>query len=69
VAPAATPGDRLARLNAAFVAALNAPDTVSRFALLLAEPVPSTAAQFGDMMKAELLKYQGLVQRSGAKVD
>lgn len=69
VAPAATPGDRLAKLNAAFVTALNAPDTASRFAQLLAEPVPTTAAQFGDLMKAELLKYQGLVQRSGAKVD
>ncbi|MDP2368585.1 Bug family tripartite tricarboxylate transporter substrate binding protein [Rhodoferax sp.] len=69
VAPAATPSDRLARLNAAFVAALNAPDTVSRFALLLAEPTPTTAVQFGDMMKVELHKYQGLVQRSGAKVD
>jgi tripartite-type tricarboxylate transporter receptor subunit TctC len=69
VAPAATPADRLARLNAAFVAALNSPETASRFALLLAEPAPTTAAQFGDMMKAELRKYQALVQRSGAKVD
>jgi tripartite-type tricarboxylate transporter receptor subunit TctC len=69
VAPAATPADRLARLNSAFVAALNSPETASRFALLLAEPSPTTAAQFGDMMKAELRKYQGLVQRSGAKVD
>jgi len=69
VAPAATPADRLARLNAAFVAALNSPETASRFALLLAEPAPTTAAQFGDMMKAELRTYQGLVQRSGAKVD
>lgn len=69
VAPAATPADRVARLNAAFVAALNSPETASRFALLLAEPAPTTAAQFGDMMKAELRKYQALVQRSGAKVD
>jgi tripartite-type tricarboxylate transporter receptor subunit TctC len=69
VAPAATPKDVLARLNQAFVAALNAPETRARFATLLAEPVPTTQEEFGMLMKLERAKYEGLVKRSGARVD
>ena len=69
VAPAATPKEVLARLNQAFVAALNAPETKSRFATLLAEPVPSTAEEFGKLMKDERAKYEVLVKASGARVD
>ncbi|MFM8610765.1 MAG: Bug family tripartite tricarboxylate transporter substrate binding protein [Burkholderiaceae bacterium] len=69
VAPAATPKDVVARLNQAFVAALNAPETRQRFAGLMAEPVPSTPEQFGDFMRAELAKYEKVVKASGAKVD
>jgi tripartite-type tricarboxylate transporter receptor subunit TctC len=49
--------------------ALNAPETKSRFALLLAEPVASTPAQFGAFMKSELGKYEQVVKATGAKVD
>jgi tripartite-type tricarboxylate transporter receptor subunit TctC len=69
VAPAGTPKDVLARLNQAFVAALNAPETKTRFGTLLAEPVGGSAEEFGAFMKAELAKYEGLVKASGAKVD
>jgi len=69
VAPAATPKDVLARLNQAFVAALNAPETRTRFATLLAEPVPTTADEFGKLMKDERAKYEVLVKASGARVD
>ncbi|WP_296444166.1 Bug family tripartite tricarboxylate transporter substrate binding protein [Rhodoferax sp. UBA5149] len=69
VAPAATPKDVLTRLNQAFVAALNAPETKSRFATLLAEPVPSTPEEFGAFMQSERSKYEGLVKASGARVD
>jgi tripartite-type tricarboxylate transporter receptor subunit TctC len=69
VAPAATPKDVLARLNQAFVVALNAPETKTRFATLLAEPVPSTAEEFGKLMKDERAKYETLVKASGARVD
>ena len=58
VAPAGTPKDVLARLNQAFVAALNSPQTKSRFATLMAEPVPTTPEQFAVFMKAELAKYE-----------
>jgi len=59
----------LTRLNQAFVAALNAPETKSRFATLLAEPVPSTPEEFGAFMQSERSKYEGLVKASGARVD
>ena len=69
VAPAGTPADVLARLNQAFVAALNSPETKTRFATLLAEPVSSTPEQFGTFMKSELAKYEKVVKSTGAKVD
>ena len=69
VAPAATPKDVIIRLNQAFVAALNAPETKTRFATLLAEPVPTTPEAFGTLMANERAKYQGLVKATGARVD
>jgi len=69
VAPAGTPHDVVAKLNQAFVAALNAPETKTRFATLLAEPVSNTPEQFGAFMKSELAKYEKVVKSTGAKVD
>ncbi len=69
VAPAGTPKPVIDKLNKAFVAALNAPETKTRFAALLAEPVVTTPAQFDSFMAAERAKYQQVVKASGAKVD
>ena len=69
VAPAATPKPIIDKLNKAFVAALNAPETKTRFGTLLAEPVPTTPQQFDSFMAAERAKYQQVVKASGAKVD
>jgi tripartite-type tricarboxylate transporter receptor subunit TctC len=69
VAPAGTPHDVVVKLNQAFVAALNAPETKTRFAGLLAEPVASSPEQFGAFMKTELSKYEAVVKATGAKVD
>jgi tripartite-type tricarboxylate transporter receptor subunit TctC len=69
VAPAATPKDVLTRLNQAFVAALNAPETKTRFAALLAEPVPTSPETFGAFMAAERAKYEPVVKATGAAVD
>ena len=69
VAPAGTPKDVIAKLNKAFVAALNAPETQTRFATLLAEPVPTSPEQFEALMQAERAKYQSVVKASGATVD
>jgi len=69
VAPAATPRDVVDRLNKAFVAALQAPETKTRFAQLMAEPVGNTPEQFGAFMKTELTRYETVVKASGARVD
>jgi tripartite-type tricarboxylate transporter receptor subunit TctC len=69
VAPAGTPPDTIARLNQAFVTALNTPEARSRFAGLLAEPAPNTPEQFGAFMKTELAKYREVVRTTGARVD
>lgn len=69
VAPAGTPADVVTKLNQAFVAALNTPETKTRFASLLAEPVANTPEQFGAFMKSELAKYEKVVKATGAKVD
>ncbi len=57
------------RLNKAFAAALQAPETKIRFAQLLAEQVGNTPEQFGTFMKQELMRYESVVKASGAKVD
>jgi tripartite-type tricarboxylate transporter receptor subunit TctC len=69
VAPAGTPKDVVAKLNQAFVAALQTPEAKARFAGLMAEPVTSTPDEFGHFMKSELVKYEKVVKASGAKVD
>ena len=69
VAPAGTPAVVIQRLNQAFVQALNAPETKARFAHLMAEPVPTSPATFGQVMAAELSKYEAVVKASGARVD
>ena len=69
VAPAGTPADVINRLNKAFTDALKDPATKTKFAGLMAEPVPTTPAQFDRFMAAERIKYEAVVKMSGAKVD
>ncbi len=69
VAPAGTPREVIERLNKAFTAALHAPETRSRFGVLMAEPVATTPEQFAVFMKQELHRYERVVKASGAKVD
>ena len=68
-APAGTPKDVIDKLNTAFTAALKSPETQQRFAMLMAEPVPTTPEQFGQLMQRERARYEPVVKRSGAKVD
>ena len=59
----------VARLNSAFVTALNAPETKARFAMLMAEPTPSSPEQFAGLIQRELKRYESVVKASGAKAD
>jgi tripartite-type tricarboxylate transporter receptor subunit TctC len=59
----------VARLNAAFKAALDTPEVKSRFAQLMAEPVGGTPEQFAALIQREYKRYEGVVKASGAKVE
>lgn len=69
VAPAGTPRELVARLNAAFTAALSTPDVKARFTQLMAEPVPTTPEQFAALIQREHKRYEAVVKASGAKAD
>jgi len=69
VAPAGTPAEVVNKLNAAFTAALNSAEVRQKFAGLMAEPAPSTPAQFATFMQRERAQYEKVVKISGAKVD
>ncbi len=67
--PAKLPADVTARLNKAFVDALNSPELKARMATLMAEPTPSTPEQFAAFAKAEHAKYEKVVKATGARAD
>lgn len=67
--PAKLPPDVTARLNKAFVDALNSPELKSRLATLMAEPSPTTPEAFAAFVRAEHAKYEPVVKASGAKAD
>jgi tripartite-type tricarboxylate transporter receptor subunit TctC len=69
VAPAGTPSDVIATLNAAFVKALADPATVERIRVLGAEPIPMTPAEFAAFIKAEIEKWLKVVRLSGGKAN
>jgi tripartite-type tricarboxylate transporter receptor subunit TctC len=64
--PAGTPAPVIAKLNAAFVKALQFPDVVARLSADGAAPVGSSAAEFGAYIKNELAKWGKVVKVSGA---
>ncbi len=68
-APAGTPAETVQRLNRLFVTALQSPEVRQRFSAFMAEPAPTTPAQFADFVRAELAKYEKVVKASGAKID
>ena len=67
--PARLPADVSARLNRAFVDALNSAELKARLASLMAEPSPSTPEAFAAFVRSEHAKYEAVVKRSGAKAD
>lgn len=69
VAPAATPRDALAKLNAAAVRALRAPDVAERLSSQGAEPVGSSAEEWGAFIRSEIGKWGKVVKAAGMKPD
>jgi tripartite-type tricarboxylate transporter receptor subunit TctC len=65
VAPAGTHPEIIARLNAAFVKALNDPAAAEKIRLLGAEPAPSTATAFAQFIQSESAKWGKLIADAG----
>jgi tripartite-type tricarboxylate transporter receptor subunit TctC len=69
VAPAATPPDIIARLNAAFVKALNDPAVAEKIRGLGAEPAPSSADTFAQFIQSESVKWGKLIADAGITAE
>jgi tripartite-type tricarboxylate transporter receptor subunit TctC len=67
--PARLPADVTARLNRAFVDALNSAEIKARLATLMAEPAPTTPEAFAQFVRSENAKYERVVKATGAKAD
>ena len=66
-APAGTPREVVARVQAEVVAALKAPDLLERFANVGAEPVGGTPEQFVERIRSDTAKWARVVQAAGLK--
>ena len=69
VAPAGTPKDIVARLNAEITKALNDPPTREKLVALGVTPRGTNAAEFGQATKVQFELYRKLIQEQGIKAD
>jgi tripartite-type tricarboxylate transporter receptor subunit TctC len=69
LAPAGTPKDVVARLNAEFNKALSQPELSKRLGEEGADPAGGTPEQFAKLIKDEIPRWGKVVKDSGAKVD
>jgi len=67
VAPAATPKDVLARLNAEAVKALRSPDVADKLSGQGAEPAPGSPGDFAAFIRAEIDKWSKVVKAANMK--
>lgn len=68
-APAGTPKDVVARVNAEVAVALKAPDLLERFAAAGAEAVGSTPEQFVERIKSDAAKWAQVIKAANVKVQ
>jgi tripartite-type tricarboxylate transporter receptor subunit TctC len=69
VAPAGTPPDIVAKLNAAFVKALSDPAAIEKIRVLGAEPAPTSPDGFARFIQSESAKWGKLIAEAGIKSE
>jgi len=69
VAPAGTPAEIVARLNTAFVKAMQEPASIEKILALGAELRPSTPEAFGQFISSESVKWGRVVAEAGIKPE
>jgi tripartite-type tricarboxylate transporter receptor subunit TctC len=69
VAPAGTPAERVARLNAEINKALALPDVAQQLAAEGATPMPGTPKAFGDLIVREIPRWAEVVKAGNVKLD
>jgi tripartite-type tricarboxylate transporter receptor subunit TctC len=69
VAPAGTPAERVARLNAEINKALALPDVAQQLAVEGATPMPGTPKAFGDLIAREIPRWAEVVKAGNVKLD
>jgi tripartite-type tricarboxylate transporter receptor subunit TctC len=69
LAPAGTPNEIVAKLNAEFNRALQQPDLRKKLADQGAEPIGGTPAQFAALIRDDIVRWGKVVKESGARVD
>ena len=69
LAPAGTPKDAVAKLNAAFNKALQTPELKKRLGDEGADPLGGTPEQFAQVIHDDLARWGKIVKESGVKLD
>ena len=69
LAPAGTPKEVVAKLNAEVNKALAAPDVREKLTSAGIEPVGGTAAQFGSFIQSEMQRWAQVAQRAGIQPE
>jgi len=69
LAPAGTPPPIVARLNAALVKVMHAPELKERLDALATDPVTSTPEEFAGLIRREIVKWRDVVRQAGLKAD
>ncbi len=68
-APAGTPREIVARLNAESTAVLKSPDIAGKLTALGAEVATTTPEEFGRIVRDEIAKWAKVVQATGARAE
>jgi tripartite-type tricarboxylate transporter receptor subunit TctC len=69
LAPAKTPPEVIARLNAEITKALAAPDVRTKLAVQGADPLGSTPTEYGQYIRSEIERFANVIRQSGVTIE